>query len=188
MKNITRQKNPDYDKIRYQKNKELKNKQSREWAKNNPKRVKELYEHHHRLRKEKLIESRKKLLDYDNHTWYRIEDTEYFINEEFVIINKNFKILKITTNNIGYQIVAINGKSFMYHRIIASVFIPNPENKKEINHINGIKSDNRIENLEWSTRSENVKHSFDVLGKKSNLIGWREKKAKTLNNSKVDDI
>jgi hypothetical protein len=46
------------------------------------------------------------------------------------------------------------------HRIIAMTFLENPEGKETVNHINGIKSDNSVKNLEWATRSENVKHSF----------------------------
>lgn len=53
-----------------------------------------------------------------------------------------------------------NGKTFLIHRVVADSFIPNPDEKPYVNHINGNKKDNRVENLEWVTNSENMIHAY----------------------------
>lgn len=83
-------------------------------------------------------------------------------------LKKSNRFAKLTKHKTGYLLVYINNKGEWVHRIIAQCFIPNPENKPEVNHINkkNSKTDNRVENLEWSTSKENKKHSREVLGNK----------------------
>ena len=101
-----------------------------------------------------------------------ILNTNYSICIDGTLINnKTNKIKKFTKDTNGYMKTQIwtNGvkKNILQHRILAQLFIPNPMDKKEINHKNGIKHDNRLENLEWCNRSENMFHCYDVLGKEA---------------------
>lgn len=85
--------------------------------------------------------------------------------------NKHIHKMKTTIHKkTGYEYITLckNGKKYLktVHRLMAEIFLPNPENKPEVNHKNGIRTDNRVENLEWTTHSENVLHAFRVLNRK----------------------
>ena len=60
----------------------------------------------------------------------------------------------------GYHEIMLNGKHYRVHRLVAEAFIPNPNNLPCVNHIDGNKQNNSIDNLEWCTYSENIIHSF----------------------------
>lgn len=65
----------------------------------------------------------------------------------------------------GYYRVSINYKRIQVHRLVAETFIPNPENKPTVDHINRIKDDNRVQNLRWATFKEQIENSAVVLNR-----------------------
>jgi hypothetical protein len=119
-------------------------------------------------------------------------------------ITKDGKVYSLITNKFlktsilpsGYKALIImlknprKTKTLYLHRLIAETFIFNPLSKKTVNHINGIKTDNRIENLEWATQSENNKHAIDLGLRKINTIGFANynKNKRVLSDSDVKFI
>lgn len=106
-------------------------------------------------------------------------NNNYVIYDNGMIFSKKRGIfLKIHSDKKGYQVVGltINGKQVTkrVHRLVANAFIPNPENKPQVNHIDKNKSNNDVSNLEWVTASENMIHALkDKKRKKKNNKKYR---------------
>ncbi|MEN9701291.1 MAG: Listeria phage [Bacteroidota bacterium] len=96
----------------------------------------------------------KQIKDYPNYDIY---------NDGRIFSKRHNKFLKPFKNHKGYLMVSVTNnkkcKHISVHRLVAINFIDNIENKPQVNHINGIKNDNRVENLEWVTASENSIHA-----------------------------
>lgn len=93
---------------------------------------------------------------------------ELSFNKNYLISNYGYIISRFTNkkligdiNSCGYKRVLLNdGKKYFIHRLVMLEFMPNEDNNLIINHIDGNKLNNRLDNLEWCTRSENDKHAF----------------------------
>lgn len=121
-----------------------------------------------------------------NITYVPHSDNRYYFDEDLNLYGPS-GLLTLPISKAGYKSVFIDRKYMptirSYHRAIAETFIPNPENKPCVNHINGIKTDNRVENLEWVTYAENTKHAL-LTGLYTPLKGEEVSSAKLT----IDDI
>ncbi len=106
------------------------------------------------------------------------------IKNEDVIKNYPELLLRPTSDRDGYLLINLYRKTYKTHRIVAEAFLTNNKNKPVVNHKNEIKNDNRVENLEWATISENMIHALDT-----NLQHHGEKSVRSkLTNEQVLEI
>ena len=112
-----------------------------------------------------------------NNTWVDIVGYEgiYKVSKDGQVmsVRKN-KTIKPWLNIYGYYSVRLhkdgNRRTAFVHRLIAQAFIPNPDNKSEVNHIDGNKLNNDISNLEWVSHRENIIHSVDILNHQKRAV------------------
>jgi hypothetical protein len=117
----------------------------------------------------------------------RIRTNEYYVKNRYGERVVSGRIKKLNNHNQGYLIVSFFrfGKTKLVHRIVATHFIPNPNNLEFVNHKNGDKKDNQVENLEWCTRQQNEDHAFSTGLKNSSESANTMSK---LNESQVLEI
>lgn len=118
----------------------------------------------------------------------------YEINDEGVLRNvKSKKIVHGSIEATGYRRVRIENKCLggvirtSIHQLVAEAFIPNPENKPFVNHIDLNKLNNHVSNLEWVTHSENMKHAYAHGVNREPLSKWRESEKKVTNGEMIFD-
>lgn len=86
----------------------------------------------------------------------------YSINRKGIIKDPFGQKINIRKRKNCYLSCSINGKTLFLHRLVAEVFIPNPNNLPQVNHLDGNKHNPYYKNLEWSTQSTNVKHAYGI--------------------------
>ena len=118
-------------------------------------------------------------------SYYSSSDSEIIENNEEqwqeLVVDKDYEIntnnlyeirrkgtnkkIKLTLDSKGYYVCSLNRKTFKHHRVVAIQFIPNPEGKPDIDHMNHVRNDNNISNLRWVSHYENMQNTGGYAGK-----------------------
>lgn len=113
----------------------------------------------------------------------------YYITDDGVVLCSNEEVKSSSVDTKGYHHISLSNnnqrKTYLIHRLVALHFIPNPNNLPQVNHIDGNKSNNNVNNLEWVTGSSNIIHSFN--NNLSSYRGERNGRSK-LTESQVKEI
>ena len=100
----------------------------------------------------------------------RVRSLDRYVSSKGGLCFKKGAVKSLFVSNVGYLRVHLHledgpvNKSV--HRLVASAFLPNPFDLAQVNHLDGVKENNRVDNLVWSSASENVQHAYEVLGRK----------------------
>ena len=103
-------------------------------------------------------------IDENNEVWKDCVGFEDYSVSNYgrVYSKRRDKLLKLCVNSSNYKKCVLKGKNLYVHRLVAQAFLENPNNLEEVNHKDGNKWNNNVDNLEWVSKSENAKHAFDL--------------------------
>jgi hypothetical protein len=120
-------------------------------------------------------------------TWKEYLNTGYFVSSCGMVKNRSGRILKGQCNR-GYRMVTIEidgeYKNIGVHRLVATCFINNPESKPHVNHIDAVRNNNDVSNLEWCTPKENIDHAVLKMG----TIGKKFKEAALYSDEQILNV
>jgi hypothetical protein len=118
--------------------------------------------------------------DVEGHPGYQVSDRGQVRSVDRVVQKRDGssarhkgKILALVTNHYGYKTIQTSSRTpLLVHRLVALAFLPVDQDRPQVNHKNGLRGDNRVENLEWVNNSENNLHAFRVLGRRPSQLGF----------------